>query len=441
MATLCCRLDGLPLAIELAAAWVKLLPLTTLLTRLEQSLPLLTGRGRDAPARHQTMCATIAWSYDLLPPEDQQLLRHLCVFAGGFDLEAATAVIADDEASVLLTSLASLVDMSLLHSVDRSGERPRFGMLETVREFAREQLVRSGVAEEVWRRHAAYFLAVAEEAKPAILAPRHEPWLERLSTEHDNLRSALGWGLRTGATDLSLRLVVALRGFWLTRGHWTEGRDWCERVLAIVPPERTVLYARVLCGVGKLALFQRDDAAAVRYLEQGLAMARDLEDRFSLADALTALGYGALLAGDYARAEALYEEALAIGRSVDDPWQRGQAFASIILSSLAEVAYRRGDHQRATKLHEEALARQRSLGYGYGLVQTLSALGELAHDRGDVDQAATYHLEALDLAWAQRDSRTLTWSLLGLARVALDWAQPHPGGAAVRRGTRHRDVT
>ena len=169
VAALCRRLDGLPLAIELAAAWIKVLPLPALLARLEQRLPLLTDRGRDAPARHQTMRATIAWSYDLLPPEEQQLLRHLSVFAGGFDLEAVTAVAPDDKAPALLTGLASLVDMSLLHPVDDSAQRPRFGMLETVREFAREQLDQSGVAEEAWRRHAAYFLTLAEEAEPAIL--------------------------------------------------------------------------------------------------------------------------------------------------------------------------------------------------------------------------------------------------------------------------------
>jgi predicted ATPase len=240
VATICRRLDGLPLALELASARLKLFSPQALLARLGDRLALLTGGAQDAPERHQTLRATLAWSYDLLPGADQLLFRRLSVFAGGCTLEAAEAVLgADPEGAAarggmsILDGVTNLVDQHLLRAEEGPEGEPRFVMLETIREYARERLTEHGELEARRREHAAYYLMLAEHAQPEVEGPEQVVWLQRLEAEHDNLRAALGWALERSEAETAVRLSGALFEFWMMHGHWSEGRRWLEAALAL----------------------------------------------------------------------------------------------------------------------------------------------------------------------------------------------------------------
>src|SRR5579884_221864 len=266
---ICRRLDGLPLAIELAAARTNVLPLPTLLDRLSARLPLLTGGAADAPPRQQTLRATIAWSYDLLTPGEQQLFRRLAVFAGGFPLDAAEWVLRDGEnvagATAVLDRLAALVDHNLLRLLDGAGaDEPRYAMLETIREFAGEALAASGEAAAMRRRHADYVLSLAAPAQAPIFGAQH--WLRRLAIETDNIWAALDWAVEQPQPDLALRLAGSLWPFWYYRGDFGAGRLWLERALANAARHAAAASpaarAAALCSLGALACFQADFAVA-----------------------------------------------------------------------------------------------------------------------------------------------------------------------------------
>ena len=419
VAAICDRLDGLPLAIELAAARVRLLPPPILLSRLERRLQVLVGGARDLPPRQQTLRGAISWSYDLLEPGEQALFRRLAVFVAGCTLEAAEAVCQaiDNLPLEVLDGLESLVSKSLLRQDMRSDGEPCFTMLETIREYAAERLAVSGEEAAIQRAHAAYYLALAEEVEPALTGPAHETWLKRTEEEHDNYRAALGWALRHGETRMALRLAIGLQWFWYFRGHLREGRQWLEAALAMpgtVPPD---IRASALSGAGSLATAQGDARRARELLEASLALWREVGDDAWTSRVLHNLGVLALLEGDEARATALLEESLALARDLDDPdfAQTGQI---LNLAYLAIAALSRGDHPRATELAQQSLALSRAAGFAPGISEALNTLGWVAVEEGDTARAALLLSESLALLRDTGNRQGLPWNLESAAAVA-----------------------
>ena len=426
VAELCARLDGLPLAIELAAARVKLLPPQATLARLEHRLGLLTGGPRDLPARQQTLRNTIDWSYDLLDPSERTLFARLAVFVGGFDLGAVEEVTRDEgrgasgmSSSPLtprpsqLDEVASLVDKSLLRQADGLEDEPRFTMLETIREYAAERFEESGDALTWRQRHAEYFLALAEQAAPELTGPRQASWLERLEREHDNLRAALTWAFDRDQAELGLRLAGALGRFWEVRGHFREGRGWLDRMLSRWPDGPAAARAVALNAAGSLAYHAADYEQSAALHEQALALRRKLGDRRGTAASLHNLGTTALHLADLDRAEALCVEARALWREVGD--ERGVA---VSLNSSAILARNRGDHERARAHYDESLAIFRKLGDTWGQGLVLNNLARVARDVEDWDQVAALTGEALALFQQLGDRRGVSWVLSNLTVVA-----------------------
>ena len=418
VAAICRRLDGLPLAIELAAAWVKVLPPAALLARLDRRLPLLTGGPREAPERLRTMRAAIAWSHDLLTPEDRALFRRLAVFVGGFTLEAAAAVApARAEPGIdVLRGVATLVDQSLLTRGDDSDGEPRYFMLETVREFALEQLEASGEAEATRRRHAAFALRLVEDIAPRREGPDEAIRLDRLAAELPNARTALDWALAHEPPEVALRLAADLGWFWYSRGDPREGERWLAAALARGgggAPRADALYAAAM-----LASF-RDLAATAALAEESLALARASGYAYGSARALLALAVAAEWAGDFDRAAARYEESLALWRDVDRPF-----WAAVTLANAAGPHLWRGEPARARPLAEEGLALARAVANEFGLAVALGPVAVLAWDRGDLALAARLYAERLSLWMALGDRPGIGGTLAGLAGVALAHGQP-----------------
>ncbi len=410
-------LDGLPLAIELAAARVPLLPPRALLARLEQTsarLRVLTGGARDLPARQQALRATIAWSYELLTAEEQALLRRLAVFAAGCSLDAAETVCGADGpgGGDVLEGLTSLMDKSLLRREDGTDAEPRFGMLETIREYGLEHLAESGETEALRRQHAAYYRVLAEQAEPALTGPDQPRWLGRLEREHDNLRAALQWARESRDALAGLHLAGTLWRFWYTHGHLTEGRAWLEGFLdasrdAEVP---LAVRAKALIGAGVLANMQADYERAAELCEESLSLYRALVDLQGIAVALNVLGNVAVNQGDFERAVNLSEESLALQRQVGQ--KRGIALA---LNNLAHVVLQQGDHQRAAALCEESLALARELGESRSIAAALTHLADIARDQGSDEQAAAMYAEGLPLLRSIGDHHGVAICLEGVA--------------------------
>jgi predicted ATPase len=320
VAAICHRLDGLPLAIELAAARIKVLPPAALLTRLDQRLPLLTGGGRDLPARQQTMREAISWSYALLTPEQQAFFRQLAVFTGGFTLEAAAAVARGaDAVPDVLEAVSSLVEQSLLPTVDGPGDQPRYLMLETVREFGLEQLAAAGEEATTRDRHAAWCLAFVDHAWTGNRRIVHPEVVDQMEAEHPNLRAALTWLDGAGRTTEFLALAAELGWFWYVGGHFHEGLGWLERALAANPGELTRTRAMALVEAGILAQVL-DAPQAVAYEEEARALARPLGHVYLEAEASVVLGLIAEDRGDYAEAAPLLAEAWELAIQSGDPW-------------------------------------------------------------------------------------------------------------------------
>ncbi len=435
---ICQRLDGLPLAIELAAARIRLLPPQDMLVRLESQLQLLTSGARDLPARQQTLRATMEWSYGLLDDVEQTVFRRLAVFVGGFTLQAARQVCDADGAlgPDVLDGLASLLDHHLLEPRAGVPGEPRFGRLRLVREYALERLEASGEADACRRRHAEYFAALAEAAEPQLTGAEQQVWLDRLAAEHDNLRAALDWCRGEDAGDIGLRIAGSLGRFWWVRGHLREGRHWLEAMLALSrpwvrsAPERSASadaagrlseIRRVQAAVGKalewagsLATSQGDYRAARAYHEESLAIRQEVGDQQGQAVSLTDLGVVAARQGDYSTARALYTESLAIRREVGD--QRGIA-ASLI--NLGLVSESQGDYGGARAAYMESLSVTRELGDKRLIAVTLNNLGTLARAQGDYDAARGLHEESLALRRELGDRRGTALSLTNLGLVAL----------------------
>lgn len=434
---ICRRLDGLPLAMELAAARIRLLPPAALLERLERRLDLLRGGARDLPARQQTLRGAIGWSYDLLDWSEQRLFRRLTVFVGGCTLAAAESVCSSGVTSPpdALEGIAALLDQSLLQQDEPSGGEPRLRILETVREYGLEQLLASGEMAAVQRRYAGYFLALAEEMDAQWRGPAPHVWFERLEQERDNLRAALAWSLTEGGDkEMGLRLGAALWRFWEIRGHLREGREWLARLLALPEaPSYAAARAKALTAAGYLATIQGDIAAAYPLLEASLALARASGGTANLTESLNTFGFAALAAGEYERAARLLEESLACGRESGD-----ETACHVALFNLARVAQALGDYGRAAALHEQSLALKRKQGESWSIALSLSNLGHLAQLRGRPRQAVALFQESLALRQRLGDrpgccSPSLAWpgspprSAKRRARRGC-WARPRRSG-------------
>lgn len=455
VAQICRRLDGMPLAIELAAARMKALTVEQIAARLDDAFRLLTGGSRIALPRHQTLRAAMDWSYELLSEQEQALLRRLAVFAGGWTLEAAETVCAFGDggrkpwSSVprpeVLDLLSHLVDKSLVVMYVQGAEG-RYRLLETVRQYAWEKLLESGEAGILQRRHAQFFLALAEEAEPELRGARQMLWLDRLEVEHDNLRAVLAWSQAHKDVESGQRLAGALWRFWAVRGHWSEGRRWLEGlpsaddegqrtedslVPSSVPAPRS-FRAKALFVAGVLAWLQSDYAAARSWHEESLARwrevigaagpfggsqatsAAEVSARRGLAYTLTYLGLAQMRQGDYASAGSLCEESLALFRALGDKWG-----LATTLNYLGGMALNQGDHAAARSRLEEALALGRELGDRTLVAVSLNSLGELARDQGDDARAAARYEESLALRRELGDKGDIASPLHNLGYVAL----------------------
>lgn len=399
VAEICVRLDGLPLALELAAARIKLLPPQALLARLTQPLQVLTGGARTLPLRQQTLRNALKWSYDLLEPEEQQLFRRLTVFVGGWTLEAVEEVdkfINPVEHSNLSTldGVASLLDKSLLLQIEPEGEEPRLIMLTTIREYGQECLIDNGETEITQRAHAYYYVALVEEAEPHLKGKQQIQWLTRLERDQENLRAALAWLIEHLETELALRFCAALWHFWYLRGYWSEGRRWLEAALG--QPQKTtptLARARALCGAGNLAYYQVDDAAARPLLEESVTLCRSLADKRELANALSALGVLMQDLGDFESARPLLEESEILLRTLGSEWE-----LSNLLRKLGQRALQERAPERAKTLAMEALTLAQELGDNSLIATTFATLTNIAALENDLAQAITYNSQCLTLA-------------------------------------------
>jgi predicted ATPase len=417
VAAVCVRLEGLPLALELAAAQGRLLSPRALLARLDRRLAVLSGGPRDMPARQHTMGATIAWSYDLLSAGEQALFRRLAVFAGGCTLPAIEAVCLarGGQAGETLAWLRSLADKSLLRQTEAADGEVRFGMLETIREYGLERLAGSGELEAVRQAHARHFLALAEEAAPQLNGPEQAGWLARMELEHDNMRAALQWSIGEGGDrGLGLRLARFVAPFWERRGHFREGRLWLEQALAQRPPAEHALLGWALNYAGSLAYAQGDTSQAQILYEEALAVRRVVGDREQIATAVANVGNVALEQGKYAQAQTLYAESLAIHQALANP--RGCAIA---LNNLGVLARAQGDQVRAQAHYEECCRLFRALGDAWLTAVTLTNLGNVASANGDLEQARQCYRESLILRRDLGDRQGVWFTLHGVGFLVL----------------------
>jgi predicted ATPase/DNA-binding CsgD family transcriptional regulator len=440
VAEICRRLDGLPLAIELAAARIKLLPLRALLSRLERRLPLLTGGPRDAPERQRTLRDTIAWSYDLLDELERALFRRLSVFVGGCTIEAAEAVCgaADGLGIEILDGIASLVDKSLFRQEDGLAGEPRVTMLETIREFGLERLAKSGEEMDVRRRHLRWCLDFAESGQPGILGAGGAVWMDRFSAEIDNVRSALTWSLNDHlitSTSLGLRLASAQHPFWFNRDLLVEGGRWLEQLLSADAHARqasapscddavpTVAQSGSLgahprvAALNLLGIFQQQVGnleESRRSAEEALALAQRVGDRLGAGHALIQLGVVVRSSGEYGRSLTLLAESAAIFTQLHSHHGIWRACCG-----LGETRLRMSDPDGAKAPVETGLAAARSLKYIWGTAQALRQLGVILRHQGDVVGAIDLFEESLDGWTRARASRGRSWTLVDLGQAYL----------------------
>jgi predicted ATPase len=414
VAEICVRLDGLPLAIELAAARIRLLPPRAMLARLGSRLKLLTGGARNLPERQRTLRGAIEWSYELLTPEERTLFARIAVFAGGRTLEAIETICDPEGELDTLEGVESLLEKSLLRQEEGLGGEPRFVMLETIHEYAREKLHKSGEAEELSGLHAAYFLAFAEEAEPELEGPDQVSWMERLEADHDNFRAALSWLLEVGQAESALRIGGALWRFWRVRGHLSEGRRWLSEGLAAGETAPAGVRARAMLVLGDLDWRQGDYPQGEEKLEASLALCREAGDSRGQAQALNILGFIASERNDPERAEKLLEEGLALGRKAGKPIEIHNA-----LNALATLAFYRNDYARASVLQEEGLGMARAAGDVGGISIHTNNLGLLALAQNEFERAEALLQEAREMFWKLGDLLNTSVADLNLGNLAL----------------------
>jgi len=418
VAEICVRLDGLPLAIELAAARITMLPPRAMLQRLGRRLKLLTGGARDLPERQRTLRATIEWSHALLDEGEQVLFGRLAVFSGGRTLEAIEAI-CDAEGDLPVEAfdgISSLLDKSLMRQEEGPGGEPRFVMLETVHEFAREKLQESAEAEEIKRVHAQYFLTLAEEAYPELKGSHQLAWLDRLEAEHDNMRAALSWASGRKDAELALRMGRALWWFWSVRGYFSEGRRWLQEALAMDGRGSPEIRAMALAGVGELALAQGELDRAKEVCQEGLQLLAHEAKEASEAklNLLVSLGWVAWRREEHGQASELFEEGLALSREMRDIW-----WIATSLSNLAAVSYSQGDYERATELYEESMDHFREQGDKHSLAGCLNDLGMVVYSQDDLGRAARLTEEAVALYRELGNRGGVSVGLYNLGWIAL----------------------
>ena len=415
---ICVRLDGLPLAIELAAARVKLLSPAAMLTRLASRLQLLTGGARDLPARQQTLRQAIDWSYDLLNEPEQKLFRRLSVFVGGCTLEGVESV-CDTKRDLgfdVLDGMSSMVDKNLIRQNEQADGEPRFVMLETIREYALEKMAACAEKPQTKRAHAAYCLVLAEEAASENTDTDHGRWLDRFDIEHDNFRAALDWLAENDQAEWGLRLGVALFRFWDMREHLTEGRERLGRLLKLKSAEaHTNSRLRALFAAGVLAAEQGDYAHSDAMIRESLDLARKMGDKRSMAVSLNALAVNVRYQGDLLASHDLFKESLSLWRELDDAPAVARA-----LSNLANISKLQTDYQHASALYEECLSIFRDLGDSSGLAWALNHQGDVACDRGDSAAARSLYERSLATFWKINDRWGIAGSLADLGNLAKE---------------------
>jgi len=414
VAEVCIRVDGLPLALELAAVRIRIMSPEIILKRLEKRLGLLTGGAQDLPARQRTLRDTIAWSYDLLDPIAKKVFRRVSVFVGGFSLDAAQSVCGTfpDGDVDALDSLSKLVEGNLVYRVDAGGEM-RFGMLETIREFALESLETAGESGKALEAYSNFFLEFAEKAEPELRRPDQAEWLTQLDRDHDNLRAVIRWSIENGNVDLSLRLASHLWRFWYIRGHWAEGRVWIARTIDKSGSTQSVARAKALFGNGVLASVQDDFPAAHSLLDRSLALFRELGDKEGIAFALNSLAIVARSEGDLSGGMKLQEDSLALMREIGNKWG-----IALVLMNMGVGQRAQGDHAKAAKLHEQSLQLFRELGDKRYIARMLINLGIDSRDKGDLKQSRRLLTESLSLSREMGEKIGIAESLLYLGSVA-----------------------
>jgi predicted ATPase/DNA-binding SARP family transcriptional activator len=419
VAQVCQQLDGIPLAIELAAARVKVLSVEQIASRLNDRFRLLTGGSRTALPRHQTLRAAIDWSYDLLSDNEPDLFRRFAVFAGGWTLEEAQAVCSGEgiEADEVLDLLTHLVSKSLVVVQEQEGE-VRYQMLETVRQYALEKFLESSEAERVRNRHLGFFMDLAEQVEPKLQSAEQSIWLERLEIEHDNLRAALDWSLQGINLEAGLRLAGALWLFWDVRGYYHEGRAWLDRMLAkshsSALASSASARAKLLYVTGHLRQRQGDLARAREHYTASLGIYQQLGDERQVATVLRGLGEIAQDEGDLLSAKYFYEQSVVLFRGLGDI--KGSSFA---LGHLGIVAILQGDYEQAAALCTETLALGRERRDSRTIAIALTTLGFVSWGKGNPEQAAPKFAEALALQRSLTDKWTAQYSLMGMALVAF----------------------
>jgi predicted ATPase/DNA-binding SARP family transcriptional activator len=433
IASICRQLDGLPLALELAAARAGTLSVDAIAARLGESLRLLTGGPRTAPGRQRTLRATLDWSYGLLDSREQRFFNRLAVFAGGWTLEAAEAVCSGDDIqpAEVLDLLAGMAQRSLV-VVEAQADGTRYRLLETVRHYARELLI--ATREEAWtqERHLCWNLALAEASEKALRGPEQAVWMERLEREHDNVRGALRWAAATHQRVPGLRIAGAIWRFWFSYGYLREGREWLHCFLHLPnlnadPP--AIVLAKAFNAAGALAYYQGDLDQAARWYAESLTRYRDVGDTRGAAAALGNLGLVAKEQGDYARAETLYLESHSLFQELGD--LRGMASA---LNNLGIAAGDLGHYARAEALHRESLALKRSLGDKHGIVTSLNNLGASALDREDYEHARDLQEEGLALARELGNKQSMIVSLANLGQIALGQSEHRAAASRIQEG-------
>jgi len=413
VAAICRNLDGLPFAIELAAARIRLFEPQAIRSRLSSSLRFLTGGAKELPERQQTMRGTISWSYDLLGAEEKQLFDRLSVFAGGFTIDSAEAVGADPDGEIL-DAVSSLLDKNLIERTNRGGGEPRFRMLVVVREFALEKLEERGDADAVRRRHAESFAALAAEAEPELRGPRAGEWLARLEIEHDNIRTALEWALRR-EPGTALMIAASVQRFWWRRGHLTEGVDWTKRILdANGDSSDLVSLTSAYRGISSLSWNRGDFDAAVAFAEKGLEIALKTGDKNLIINALHSVGSAKHNQGDFAGAQKFSEEALAMARDA------GQTFeAAELANALGELARHREDFVAAQGLYEEALQLARQNGYKQLNMLAAINLAAVACHLEDYELSYAYTLESMKISEEMGSTVSIGYALERFAALAV----------------------
>ncbi len=417
---ICARLDGLPLALELAAARVALLSPGALLARLDRALPLLSAGARDLPARQRTMRDAIAWSYDLLTAPEQALFRRLAVFAGGWTLAAAEAVAGDDTLDewALLQRLGELVEKSLVVArVEQDDEaeptEARYRLLEPIRQFAQEQLERHGEVAAVRHKHVAYFLALAERAAPENVGHQDAAGIDQLEAENDNLRAALGWSLEQGEAEIACRFGMALRMFWVVHARHGEGRRWMEQAVARKPDLDPIMRARALYAMGCCIYGSGENERLLAVAATCARLFADAGDGYGEALGFGLAGFAAILLGDLDGGTTFLQDALTLLRSLGDRWASAH-----LLIHLALVPLRRGDYPLALRYNEDAFVLAQQTGDVLAGYTSRYGLGRTYLAAGDPDRAFDHFADALRRAYAVRDVANAAYCLRGIAGVA-----------------------